>query len=57
MGAGRRCMAATHDAAYCDAQAWIELKWIAAILICFALFWCALLLHEQIREARNKKPH
>jgi hypothetical protein len=57
MGAGRHCMAATHDAAYCDAQAWIELKWIVALLIGFALFACVVQLYFQVGDARNKKPH
>ena len=50
-------MAATHDAAYCSAQAWIELKWIAALLIAFALFACVLVLLGRISDARNGEPH
>jgi hypothetical protein len=53
MGAGRRCMAATHDAAYCSAQAWVELKWIAALLLAFALYVCVLTLYFRTKNTEK----
>ena len=53
MRAWHHCMAETHDRQLCDAGARWELKTLAAIMIMFALFWCALLLIERIKEQRR----
>jgi Na+/melibiose symporter-like transporter len=40
----------THDAQFCDEQAWLGFKLFVALLIFYALFWCALELYERIKD-------
>jgi hypothetical protein len=49
MRAWRHCME-THDAQFCDEQAWLGFKLFVALLIFYALFWCALELYERIKD-------